>query len=115
MIFLIRFLLSTIISSIIYPVTMLHAGRSLPEIQKMRHQKAYGLQKPQLTKTQRMAKHKLTRPKHWENLQNSYDEGLRIAKARIKMTEEESISHLEQAYRNYPSTPREVLDLTQCD
>jgi len=70
-----RFLLSIVISSIIYPVTMLHAGKSLPEIQRRRHQKAYGFQKPQQIKALKNIQNNI-------RLQDQYDSSLAIAKAR---------------------------------
>lgn len=78
-----RLLLSITISSIIYPVTILYAGKSLPEIQIRRHQKAYGFQKmPRQTKDQRIAEKRYETRQNSTRLQDQYDSGLAIAKAR---------------------------------
>lgn len=100
MTFLIRFLLSIVISSIIYPVTMLQAGRSLLEIQRKRYQKTNGLQKPQLTKTQRITSRKKETENNRTYLQAAYNAALIEAKAGRKMTLEERVSNLSKLYED---------------
>lgn len=110
-----RFLLSIVISSIIYPVTMLHAGKSLPEIQRRRHQKAYGFQKlSRQTKDQKVAERRYETRENRTRLQDQYDSSLAIAKARpIDLTQSTKPKSQQSHYLTRAASKKENPDVAQ--
>lgn len=78
-----RFLLSIVIGSIIYPVTILHAGKSLKQNLNKTYRRTYGMQKSPLQTREQRAQIKLATEQRRTVWQAQYDAGLAIAKLRL--------------------------------